>query len=569
MTIDELFSMPICEMKEWMSEHYTEPRGYYEESYWFCNIDEMFDELTIPEDSNWRIIPVMSTYRNDNYTALDNIKRGLGSLSFGVAKKSKYGELLLYVFDGSLERTTTTKNFISRFFSFELESISCNSNNGVKNSRIYLAGKDVVNNSEIAVHFRLGKTPGDETWIEQYEFLDKYASIDYFVKPVLGGIKKNKHCLNEYAEKLEDYAKKFQDVGLKAYLKNEDILHDNDFVGKANKLGMAPNDVYNIWLSLYLENENTTLEDVFGIIALTQSEDKKFEDYVLSCKGKMMEKDYKNKWKVREYNYYGPYKLSPLFGKSVNVNASGFLPLVKKLDKTREMYLSMAGYKNELKSAVKEYKDGFMEIAKTFENDIADIYSKIKKELEEAKKKYLDAANTLYTNVHDKYPNVNDSDLGVFDNLNEITDCIDHDFKKTSVKLMKLVNPKYSSNNNSFIVKNGNKKQWFSEQFKSHVKLMFDACPELKEIPYFAAGKAYDAPYELRDNDYVLEKLSDETVYEYEEIYGQDSFAMWADTFNSLKPYYDNWKDWDDLYPGQQRVLYITRDFEDIEKTED
>jgi hypothetical protein len=42
MTIDELFNMPILEMKEWLRENYRDPKGEYKDDYWFTDIKECF-----------------------------------------------------------------------------------------------------------------------------------------------------------------------------------------------------------------------------------------------------------------------------------------------------------------------------------------------------------------------------------------------------------------------------------------------------------------------------------------------------------------------------------------------
>ena len=42
MTIDELFNMPIFQMKKWLSDNYKDPIGSYKNDYWFTNINECF-----------------------------------------------------------------------------------------------------------------------------------------------------------------------------------------------------------------------------------------------------------------------------------------------------------------------------------------------------------------------------------------------------------------------------------------------------------------------------------------------------------------------------------------------
>ena len=98
----------------------------------------------------------------------------------------------------------------------------------------------------------------------------------------------------------------------------------------------------------------------------------------------------------------------------------------------------------------------------------------------------------------------------------------------------------------------------FSEEFKNVAKEMFDAVPDLEKLPYFAAGKAYDAPYELWERDV---EIDEDTIYDYEEKYGQGSFDKWFSKFLTLSPNIENWKDTcDDLYPGWTTVWAITRD---------
>ena len=571
MTIDELFSKPISNMREWMKNHYTDPRGYCRGSYWFYNIDECFDDLQIPEDSNWRIIPVMTGFSNNGNSALDQVKRYYSDkLKFGVAKKSKYGELLVYVFSGTLnEKTSTKSGYYHRDYEYVLENIYYNdAGHGGMNCRVFLDGKDVVNNSQIAVPYRMGDKAGDDRWINQYEFLDKYTSVDFVETPILKGLSKNKHSLNEYAEKLEAYAKKVQEIGKPAYDKNKNIIGDDDFVVKSSAVHVKPADAFYIWLALYIENQNVTFDDMFGIIKLTQSTEKRYEDYVTSCKGGMWRKDYDGKWHIREaYHYYMPYYLSLLCGKTANINVSGWLPLVKNLEKTREMYNEIGSYKEDLKNASKEYRESFTEIAKTFESEIRKIYKKINKELDAAKDKYLADAKALYDGTHEKYPSVNDKDLGAYDNIPGVVDNIKKEFENTAVRLMRLVNVGYKGGKNTDEDDDDNIE--FTEEFKNHAKILFDACPDLEKIPYFAVGKCYDAPYELYDNEEVGDKISDDVVYEYEEKYGQGSFDDWLTRFEELSPYPENWKEWDDLYPGWECVLYINRDLEPEEEEEE
>ena len=567
MTIDELFSKPISSMRDWMKGHCcADINGYQRYGYWFFNIDDIFYDLTIPKDSDWRIVPVMSGYDYRNHTFLDEVvgKSRFNMLYFGLAKKSKYGELLIYVLCGHLE-VNTSDNYRGDYL-FILDKIFCNDHDSVDECRVYLDGKDIVNNSELAVHYR-STDNGEDRWINEYEFLDKYTSINYPASPVLNALSKNKHSLNEYAFELENYAKSVQEIGASAYNSNKHIIDDNDFKIKCDVVGIKPEDVFSIWLSLYIENQDVTFDDAFGIISIIQSDEEVFQNYVSSCGGKMMKKTWDDKWEIYPYCYYHPYHLAPLFGKKCNVDVKGIIPLVKNLAKTREIYLSINGYKNDLKNASEEYKERFTEIAQDFENKINAIYDKIHKELNLVKDGYLNNVEDLYNRIHKKYPSVNDNDLGVYKNLPNIIENIGVAFEKTSVKLMKLVNPDCKETQEDV---NSNKDECgFSDKFKEHAKILFDTCPELERIPYFAAGKEYDAPYDLYEDDYISEQIPEDAIYDYEEKYGKRSFRNWEDTFEFLKPQVDDWHEWTDLYPGQKCILYINRNLEPEDELED
>ena len=142
MTIDELFDMPILEMKEWLKKNYRDPRGEYKNDYWFTDIKECFG-VEFPEGCGWRIIPCMSTYKDKDNSALEKIKtKYYDTLKVAVTKVSKYGECLTYMLSGRFiykdtkKKYANGKNFmgfdyyIDRQYFFELESISSNDGYG-------------------------------------------------------------------------------------------------------------------------------------------------------------------------------------------------------------------------------------------------------------------------------------------------------------------------------------------------------------------------------------------------------------------------------------------------------
>ena len=569
MTIDELFSMPLSKMSEWMTAHYKEPRGHYRDSYWFCDIYECFD-LEKDPNSNWRVIPVMSThgytsgYSHNYVSALDTIKKShsdFDNLKFGVAKISKYGESLVYVFEGSLEETG--RKLWESTYKFVLSKVIYN-DNGNSKSRVYLDGKDIVNNSELCVEYECHEGHSDN-WINKYEFLDKYQFLEFNGKPIVNSISKNKHPLNEFANKLEKYAERVHNVTSKVYEDNKDIVNDGNFVVECNKINVKPKDVFTIWLSLVTENENVTIEDTINIIKLTQSKEQYFIDYVNSCKGKMLEASWDNKkWELHPYNYYHCYHICPLYGKTTNPITEGFVGLVKKLDETRLVYKQLDSYKDTIKLAAKEYKDKYTEIAKNFETKINGILALISKDLKNAKTEYLNDVKTLYSDIHTKYDGVNDTDINAIEDNPDIVKPIINAFENTAVKLMRYIDKSYKTKKNSETNEDTTE---FSEKFKNVAKEMFDAVPDLEKLPYFAAGKAYDAPYELWERDV---EIDEDTIYDYEEKYGQGSFDKWFDKFLSLSPTIENWKDTcDDLYPGWNAVWAITRDLLPDEYEED
>ena len=163
MTIDELFNMPIFQMKKWLSDNYKDPIGSYKNDYWFTNINECFG-VKFPKGCGWRIIPCMSTFKDDRSSALDKIKiRQYNTLNVAVTKVSKYGECLTYMLSGNFIKYDYNEkehweftDYMNRSpYKFNLTEISANEEyrNNSKSSHIYIGGPDIVNNSEIGVYY--------------------------------------------------------------------------------------------------------------------------------------------------------------------------------------------------------------------------------------------------------------------------------------------------------------------------------------------------------------------------------------------------------------------------------
>jgi hypothetical protein len=577
MTIDELFDMPILEMKEWLKKNYRDPQGYYKGDYWFTDIKECFG-VEFPECCGWRIVPCMSTYRDKDTSALDKIKKKYyDNLCFGVTKISKYGECLTYMLSGRFTYEDTKKKYangkkfmgfdyyIDRQYFFELESISSNDGYGkdAEPSYIFIGGPNIVNNSEIGVHYQLSNDYHDK-WINKYPFIDVNDFIVYKSKPTLRSVDKNKHTLNEYANKIEEYAKKVQEIGVQAYNDNKSIIDDSEFVKKCKTVHLKPKEIFDTWLALYIENQNVTFDDVIGMCRLSESKENIIKEYVTKCKCNFIVKDYADKWGITEHPYYNCYHLCLLYGKNSYTNASGFYGYIKNLDKTREMYNSLDTYKDTLKYAKTAYQTNYKLMAQAFENKILDIYNEVIDKLEIVKNGYLEKSKEIYNDIHEKYPGVNDIDVGIFEDEPDIVNNIHKAFEKSAIMLMKKLDSKYKGLEHKKINVNKLKEKEDDTEFLNLCKKLFDASPKLKKIIYYSVHKAYDAPYEVYEDDCIEEKFSDDTIYDYEEKYGENSFNDWLDEFERLRPAdpSDYHSLGQELYPGCSYNMFINRNLE-------
>ena len=575
MTIDKLFNMPICEMSEWLTDNYRDPKGYYKKDYWFTDIKECFG-VEFPEGCGWRIIPCMSTYRDKDTSPLEKIKeKYYDTLEFAVAKVSKYGECLVYTLSGRFTYNDVKKKYangkkvmgfdyyIDRQYSFELEKITCEDTTNNK-CRVYIDGPDVVNNSDLAVHFQLSES-GDyhNKWLDQYEFIDKFYSIGFNGKPIISSPHKNKHSLNEFADKLEKFAKKVNEHAVKAYNDNKTIINDSEFIKKCKSVHLKPEEIYDVWVALYVENQNVTLDDVIGMMRLSESTETFIEEYVDKCKCQHITKDWDNKYSITSHPYYNCYHVCLLYGKKGYTMTENFMGYVKDLNKTREMYKAIDGYKDIIKNAKADYKDSYKLMAQTFENKLLDVYEEIREKLEAIKDGYLEKSKEIYKEIHEKYPGVNDIDVGIFEDEVEIIDNIHKSFERTAPILMKKIDPKHKLN----IIKKSNKSNKNKnddKEFLDHCKKLFDAAPGLEKIIYYSVHKAYDAPYEVYESDDIDGYIDEDSIYDYEEKYGQGSFNEWFDKFEILRPSgpSDYRSFGSDLYPGCEYNLFVNRNLE-------
>lgn len=575
MTIDELFNMPICEMSEWLTKNYRDPKGYYKVDYWFTDIKECFG-VEFPEGCGWRIIPCMSTYRDKDNSALDIIKTNYyDTLELAVAKVSKYGECLVYTLSGRFTYTDVKKKYengkkvmgfdyyIDRQYSFVLEKITCE--DADNKCRIYIDGPDVVNNSDLAVHFQLSKS-GDyhDKWLDQYEFIDKFYSIGFNGKPIISSPNKNKHTLNEFANKLEKYAQKVQDIGAKAYNDNKNIINDSEFIKKCKSVHLKPQEIFDVWLTLYIENQSVTFDDVIGMMKLSESSEKLITEYVDKCKCQHINKDWNNKYSITSSGYYNCYHVCLLYGKRAYTDTHSFLGYLKDLNKTRELYKSLDTYKDTIKNAKSYYKDSYKLMAQMFESKLLDVYNEAYNKIEAIKDGYLEKSKEIYDDVHEKYPGVDDSDVGIFETDPDIVNNIYKAFETISIKLMKNIDSKYKATEIRSVSNKKNSNKNDEPRFLEHCKKLFDAVPDLDKIIYYSVGKAYDAPYEIYECDNIEDSFSDDTIYDYEEKYGQGSFNDWFEEFEILRPCSPNdYKSLgNDLYPGCTLNLFINRNLE-------
>ena len=585
MTIDELFNMPIFQMKEWLKENYRDPIGTYKDNYWFTDIKECFG-VEFPEGCGWRIIPCMSTYRDKDNSALDKIKiKYYDTLNVAVTKVSKYGECLTYMLSGNFTKHDERKKYadgkkhfgfteyIDRTYKFNLTVVSANEGygNNSTSSHIYIGGPDIVNNSEIGVYYQLrASNDYSNNWMNKYPFIDVNDSIEYKSAPVLRSVDKNKHSLNEYANKIEEYAKKVQEIGLKAYNDNKSIVDDAGFIKKCKSVHLKPKEIFDLWLVLYIENQNVTFDDVIGMCRLSESKENIIREYVEKCKCKVIEKDWNDKWTLTEHPSYNCYHLCLLYGKNSFTSTSGFNGYLKDLEKTRTMYKSLDGYKDTIKNAKSDYKDSYKLMAQTFEIKLLDIYNDIYDKIEAAKNEYLEKSKEIYKEIHEKYPGVNDIDVGIYEDEDDIVNCIHKAFEKTAPLLMKRIDSKYKGLSHKKIETKTTKEKEDDTDFLNLCKKMFDASPSLDKIIYYSVHKSYDAPYEIYESDVECGGIGDDAIYDYEEKYGEGSFDDWANEFERLIPAgpSDYHSLGSDLYPGEEYNLFVNRKLEYDEGTE-
>ena len=578
MTIDELFNMPILEMKEWLKKNYRDPRGEYKNDYWFTDIKECFG-VEFPEGCGWRMVPCMSTYRDKDTSALEKIKtKYYDNLSVAVTKVSKYGECLTYMLSGNFTYNDVRKKYkdgphygfteyIDRQYSFNLTTISANDGHGSNaiSSHIYIGGPDIVNNSEIAVHFQLSEhNDYHNKWMDKYTFIDTNDSIEFKSTPILRSVDKNKHTLNEYANKIEEYAKKVQEIGLKAYNENKSIVNDADFAKKCKTVKLKPKEIFDLWLVLYIENQNVTFDDVIGMCRLSESKENIIREYVEKCKCKIIETDWNGKYTLTDSVYYNCYHLCLLYGKHSFTSTSGFNGYLKDLEKTRTMYKSLNNYKDTVKNAKADYKDAYKLMAQTFENKLLDVYEEIREKLEAIKNGYLEKSKEIYKEIHEKYPGVDDIDVGIYEDEDDIVNNIHKAFEKTAPALMKRIDPKYKGLSHKKIETKTTKEKEDDTEFLNLCKKMFDASPKLDKIIYYSVHKSYDAPYEIYESEVECGGLGDDAIYDYEEKYGEGSFDDWAKEFERLMPCgpSDYHSIGSDLYPGEEYNMFVNRKLE-------
>ena len=579
MTIDELFNMPIFQMKEWLTENYRDPIGKYKDDYWFTDIKECFG-VEFPEGCGWRIVPCMSTYRDKDDSALDKIKtKYYDTLNVAVTKVSKYGECLTYMLSGNFTKHDERKKYadgkkhfgfteyIDRTYKFNLTVISANEGygNNSTSSHIYIGGPDIVNNSEIGVYYQLRELNDyNNNWMNKYPFIDVNDSIEYKSAPILRSVDKNKHSLNEYANKIEEYAKKVQEIGLKAYNDNKSIVDDADFIKKCKTVHLKPKEIFDLWFVLYIENQNVTFDDVIGMCRLSESTENIIREYVEKCKCKVIEKDWNDKWTLTEHPSYNCYHLCLLYGKNSFTSTSGFNGYLKDLEKTRTMYKSLNNYKDTVKNAKADYKDSYKLMAQMFENKLLDVYEEIRGKLEAIKDGYLEKSKEIYKEIHEKYPGVDDIDVGIYEDEDDIVNNIHKAFEKTAPLLMKRIDPKYKGLSHKKIEIKTTKEKEDDTEFLNLCKKMFDAAPNLKKIVYYSVHKAYDAPYEVYESDVECGGIGDDAIYDYEEKYGEGSFDEWTNEFERLIPAgpSDYHSIGQELYPGCRYNMFINRKLE-------
>lgn len=571
MKIEELFDMPIHEMRDWMRDNFKniEPEVHYENAYF-----DFFKSFGLEKSNNWRNMPITATdwCVGNRGSILDRMKDSWNELYFAVAKISKYGECLVYVFVGNWYYDGDERS--AHYHDprhLEIDKIYCNDKNGNVKCHCFAEGPDVVNKSRLCVYEDEGNTSqrhdSSYKWFKAFPWLDMHPSVFFKTLPTIGGIKKNKHTINEYNEKLENFAKKVMESSvhfnelLKALNDKEDIVNE-----KCKSVKIDRKYVMELWRALLVENDNVTLDDVIGIIKLVQSEQQLIIDYVESCKGESIRYDtYDKKWEIVK-DFYGPYpyRFCKLYDNKSYIDTPKYLGFVKDLDATRKLYMSLDTYKDTIKEAKEHYQISFKNIAEKFEQNVTVAYNLAINQLMLAKDTYLKDVKELYNQVHDTFPGVNDSDVGIFEDMPDIIEKLKNEFNNTSKRVMRQLKPNYGYNEK----KEKKESNGFSKEFMEHAKLFFDVVSDVDKIPFFAEGKACDAPYEQTSRDpEVEEHIGDEAIYEFEEKFGQGSFEVWLDKFFDLCPSYN--VDCDDCYPGWTRFYFITRNMEEVCDEED
>jgi hypothetical protein len=568
MKIEELFNMPINEMKDWMTQHLkkVEPEVKYEYAYF-----DMFDLFDLEKDyTNWRPIPVMSTCwcKGNSGSIFEYMRREWEDMFFGVAKKSKYGELLIYVFKGNWYYDNEDQSTYYGDRHFELEKIFCNDYNSNEYCHCFVEGPDVVNDSRLCVYLCENDMFHDHknTWLKAFPWLDEHESVLFKTTPTIGGVNKNKHTINEFNDKLEKFAKNVMESN-EAFTNVLNAVPENELEEKCKFVDIQKNYVIELWRALFVENNTITIDDVVGIIRLSQSKEQLVIDYRTAHKcPELKYETYDKRWNIVK-SYYGPspYHLSRLFDNKAYVDTPSYLGYLKDIEKTRALYKSLDNYKDTVANAKKEYREKFEAIAEEFELSILEAYKLASDKLKHSRDTYLSKTKYLYELIHEKYEGVNDSDIGVFEDIKNIIDPIKDEFIRTSKKVMRQLKPSYKKNEKK---ETERKTSNFSNEFINHVKIMFDTVKDVDKIPFFAEGKGYDAPYEQYERDFDLgDRLGDDVVYEFEEKFGQGSFDEWCAKFFELCPHYN--VDCDEVYPGWTIFYYIDRNFEEITEEED
>ena len=135
--------------------------------------------------------------------------------------------------------------------------------------------------------------------------------------------------------------------------------------------------------------------------------------------------------------------------------------------------------------------------------------------------------------------------------------------ERTAPILMKKIDPKHKLNITKKSNKS-NKNKNDDKEFLDHCKKLFDAAPGLEKIIYYSVHKAYDAPYEVYESDDIDGYIDEDSIYDYEEKYGQGSFNEWFDKFEILRP--SGPSDYhligQELYPGCCYNMFINRKLE-------